>query len=102
MTENESPEIALREALDAHGPFARTAEGTLEWDDYVSFRAIVARQAERFFKVKRAELDTRKLQAYKDKNQRDYVEIFREGQREFKGALAAFTRKAGEHIVIEA
>lgn len=100
--ENDNPELALREAIAAHGTFAKKADGTLEWDDFVLFRSIVARQTERCFKQKRIDLGVRKLKAYREKNQRDYVDTFREGQRDFKVLMAAYTKKAGLAIEISA
>lgn len=67
--ENESPELAMREALDAHGDFSTKLDGTLEFNDFITFRAIITRQSGRMFAPKRAELNEKKLQAFRDKNQ---------------------------------
>lgn len=66
--ENADPELATREALDAHGEFATKVDGTLEFDAFMIFRAIITRQAGRAFAPKRAELNKQKLEAYKEKN----------------------------------
>ena len=47
--ENEDPELAMREALDAHGEFASAMDGTLEFQDYLVLRAIITRQSGRLF-----------------------------------------------------
>ena len=41
--ESDDPEQALKDAITAHGSFAKKADGTLEWEDFVLFRALVAR-----------------------------------------------------------
>ena len=81
--ENEDPELAMREALDAHGEFATAMDGTLEFQDYLVFRAIITRQSGRLFLPKKAELNERKMAAFRAKNQQDYVNVFREGQVEY-------------------
>lgn len=58
--ENDNPELAMREAIAAHGTFATKPDGTLQWDDYLLFRSIVARQAERKFSEKRSALTAAK------------------------------------------
>jgi len=77
--ENTDPELALREACDAHGEFTTKIDGTLEWDHFLIFRAIIMRQSARMFEKKRAELNERKLEAFTNKDQPAYVKIFREG-----------------------
>ena len=47
--ENADPAAALRQACDAKGTFARNADGTLTWEDFLIFRGIVGRQANRKF-----------------------------------------------------
>ena len=81
--ENDDPELALREAMDAHGDFATKMDGTLEYDDFLTFRAIITRQSGRLFAPKRAELNEKKLAAFNAKNQQEYVKLFREGQVEY-------------------
>lgn len=41
--ENENPELAMREACEAHGDFATNADGTLQWEAFLLFRSIVMR-----------------------------------------------------------
>ena len=55
--ENEDPELAMREAIELHGTFAKKADGTLEFDDFLVFRAIITRQAGRMFAPIKAQLD---------------------------------------------
>lgn len=55
--ENADPELAMREALDAHGNFATKIDGTLEFNDFIIFRAIITRQSGRMFAPKREELN---------------------------------------------
>ena len=66
--ENETPELAMREAMELHGNFAKKADGTLEFEDFLLFRAIITRQAGRMFAPIKAELDQRKLAAFSSKN----------------------------------
>ena len=99
--ENENPELAMREAMDAHGEFATRIDGTLEYDHFIVFRAIITRQAGRAFAPKRAELNEKKLAAFREKNQQLYVSIFREGQVEYQKAIVNITKKACEWIELE-
>ena len=100
--ENDDPELALRQAMDAHGDFATKMDGTLEYDDFITFRAIITRQAGRLFAPKRAELNAKKLEAFNAKNQQEYVKLFREGQVEYQKALVTITKKACEWIELDA
>ena len=66
--ENENPELAMREAMDAHGDFATKIDGTLEYQDFIVFRAIITRQSGRSFAPGRAILNERKLAAFAERN----------------------------------
>ena len=66
------------------------------------FRAIITRQSGRSFALKRAALNERKLAAFSEKNQAEYVKIFREGQMEYQNSIVAITKKACEWIELEA
>ena len=99
--ENDNPELAMRAAMDAHGDFATKMDGTLEFDDFIVFRAIITRQAGRMFATKRTELNEKKLEAFNAKNQQEYVKLFREGQVEYQKALVTVTKKACEWIELE-
>lgn len=66
--ENESPELAMREACDAHGEFAVNPDGTLQWDAFLVFRAIIMRQACREFNKAKEDLNNRKVEAFKKKD----------------------------------
>ena len=67
--ENENPELAMRADCDKHGDFQRKIDGTLEFDHFLVFRAIITRQAGRMFGPKRLELNEKKLEAFREKNQ---------------------------------
>ena len=77
--ENENPELAMREACDAHGEFACNNDGTMQWESFLVFRSIIMRQACREFAKIKEELNKRKLEAFKARDQPEYVKIFREG-----------------------
>lgn len=78
--ENDNPELAMREACDTHGEFETNLDGTLKYEAYQIFRAIILRQACRMFAPKKAELSVGKMEAFRAKNQAEYVRIFRAGQ----------------------
>ena len=99
--ENENPELAMRDALDLHGAFATKFDGSLEYKDFLIFRAIIMRQACRTFQPKREELTAKKIEAFKAKDQAAYVRIFREGQIHFQNAVLSITKKACEWIDLE-
>ena len=100
--ENENPELAMRADCDKHGDFQRKIDGTLEFDHFLVFRAIITRQAGRMFGPKRLELNEKKLEAFREKNQQRYVNVFREGQVEYQKCIVAITKKACEWIELEA
>ena len=100
--ENADPELAMRQGMDAHGDFSTKVDGTLEYNDFLVFRAIITRQAGRAFAPKRAELNAKKLEAFNAKNQQEYVKLFREGQVEYQKNIVNFTRKACEWIELDA
>ena len=99
--ENENPELAMREACDKHGEFQHNLDGTLKFEDYIIFRAIVMRQSCRMFAPKKTELSVTKLAAFREKNQQAYVESFRAGQAEFQKAMMTITKKACEWIELD-
>ena len=99
--ENDCAELAMREALDAYGEFQTKLDGTLEYKDFLVFRAIVMRQASRHFKPKRDELNEKKLEAFANKDQQMYVKVFREGQLAFQQSVVTITKKACEWIELE-
>ena len=100
--ENDNPELAMRADCDKHGDFQRKIDGTLEFDHFLVFRAIITRQAGRMFGPKRLELNEKKLEAFREKNQQRYVNVFREGQVEYQKCIVAITKKACEWIELEA
>ena len=67
--ENECAELAMRDALDAYGEFQTKIDGTLEYKDFIVFRAIIMRQSSRHFEPKRDELNEKKLEAFANKDQ---------------------------------
>ena len=97
-TENADPELAMREAMDAHGDFNCKVDGTLEFEDFLVFRGIVMRQGCRLFEPKRVAMNAQKLEFYKNKDQQGYVQVFREGQAEFNKCIMFITEKACEWI----
>jgi hypothetical protein len=66
--ENDNPELAMREACDAHGEFAVNADGTLQWDAFLILRSIIMRQACREFAKFKEDLNNRKVEAFKAKD----------------------------------
>mgnify|MGYP000970976152 CR=1 FL=1 len=99
--ENENPELAMREALDAHGQFVTKIDGTLEYEPFLVFRAIVTRQAGRLFAPIKASLNEKKLAAFRERNQQQYVAVFREGQVEYQKCIVTITKKACEWIELD-
>ena len=75
--ENADAELAMRDQLDEHGDFNCRVDGALEFEDYKAFVAIVTRQANRMFAPKKKELNEKKFEFFKEKNQVEYVKIFR-------------------------
>jgi len=99
--ENEDPELAIREAMQLHGEFKKTKEGTLQWKDFLVFRAIATRQGIRSFAAYRTELKQRSLAAFREQNWDLYKEIHREGQREYQRCVVLSTQRAAEWIDLD-
>ena len=99
--ENADPELAMRDALDSHGDFKTKIDGTLEFEDFLVFRAIIMRQASRVFAPKKDALNDKKLEAFKSNDQNAYVKVFREGQQLFNQAIMGITQKACEWIELD-
>jgi hypothetical protein len=100
-SENMDPELAMREAMDNHGDFNCKIDGTLELEDFLVFRGIVMRQGSRKFEPKRLEMNAKKLELYKAKDQQGYVQCFREGQVAFNRCILEITNKACEWIELD-
>ena len=99
--ENDNAELAMRDACDLHGTFETNLDGTLKYEHYQIFRAIILRQACRMFAPKKAELGVKKMEAFRAKNQGEYVAIFRAGQQAFQQAMGTITAKACEWIELD-
>jgi hypothetical protein len=54
--ENQNPELAMREALDAHGDFQTSIDGALEFKDFCVLRSVIIRQANRLHSQKKEEM----------------------------------------------
>jgi hypothetical protein len=81
--ENADPEQAMQEALNAHGDFNMNENGTMKFEDLKKLRAVIIRQANRAFFPRRAELNKDKLKAFKENNDKTYIEVFAQGQKEY-------------------
>ena len=54
--ENEDPAVAVEEACAAYGEFLRNEDGTIKYEDFLIFHAIVVRQTTRMYRPKKQEL----------------------------------------------
>ena len=71
--ESDNPMFAVEDALDAHGLFRRQADGTLEFDEFLTLKEIILRQSLRLFAPKKAVLTEQKIKALKEKNTKEYM-----------------------------
>lgn len=99
--ENDNPELAMREQLDQHGDFVTKLDGTLEYQDFCLLRAVILRQAIRSFAEQKTKLNASRLEAFKAKNQQEYVKLFRELNIGLRMAIQSMTKKACEWISLE-
>lgn len=76
--ENANSELAMRDQLDDHGDYNTKLDGTLELEDLMYFRSVILRQSLRMFREARESLTEKRRVAFKDKNQQEYVKLFRE------------------------
>lgn len=91
----------MRDQLDEHGDFSTKIDGTLEYQDFIFFRAVVLRQTLRMFQEARETLGTKRREAFKAKNQQEYVKLFREQQMAYTKCLQTMTKKACEWIELD-
>lgn len=101
--ENEDPDVALREALDAHGEFAMNEDGVLKWDDCVVLHKTIVRQAMRSWNNEgRVDHETKKRDAFKAKdNNTAYVQAYIEAQHAYQERINVYAKKACEYLEIE-
>ena len=99
--ENENAELAMRDQLDEHGDFATKLDGTLEYQDFLFLRAVILRQSLRMFAEARETIGTKRLEAFKAKDQQAYVKCFREQQMAYQRALQTITKKSCEWIELD-
>jgi len=69
VEEDPNPEIAMQNALDKHGEFHTSLQGTLLWDDFLVLRGIITKYSWRAFLPQREELLKKKMEIFKSKNQ---------------------------------
>lgn len=96
--ENENPELAMRDQLDAHGEFGTKADGTMELKDYLVLRAIITRQSCRAFAPLKAQFKQKQFDLYKSNDQQGYINNFVHGQRAYNESILFMTKKACEWI----
>ena len=99
--ENENPELAMRDQLDQHGDFNTKIDGTLEYQDFCILRAVILRQSIRQFREPKKAITEKRLQAFKDKNQQEYVKLFREQHMGYTRTIQAMIKKACEWISLD-
>ena len=75
IEEDPNPEIAMQNALDKHGDFQTSLQGTLKWEDFLVLKQIIARYAWKAFLPEREQLLKKKMEIFKQKNQAEYVKI---------------------------
>jgi len=88
----------MRDQLDEYGDFKTETDGTMVLEDYLIFRAIILRQACRMFQPLKDKLQVAKFEAFKAKDQQNYVRIFRDGQEAYTKCITHMTIKATEWI----
>jgi hypothetical protein len=99
--ENANSELAMRDQLDDHGDYNTKLDGTLELEDLMYFRSVILRQSLRMFREARESLTEKRRVAFKDKNQQEYVKLFREQQMQYTKCLQTMTKKACEWIELD-
>jgi hypothetical protein len=72
--ENENPELAMRDALDDHGDFATTADGTMEFNDYCVMRSIITRQTNRSYLAEKNQAEEKLYQLFCDKKDAEFAQ----------------------------
>ena len=88
----------VEDALDAHGLFRRQADGTLEFDEFLTLKEIILRQSLRLFAPKKAVLTEQKIKALKEKNTKEYMKLAHFLRLEYHKCLLTITKKACEEI----
>ena len=96
--ENDNPELAMRDALDAHGEFPVDVDGTMNFKDFMILRSIIMRQSHRQFQPTKLKYKEEQLELYKKKDMSQYSMNFAKIQKEYTDTLAFITKKACEWI----
>ena len=92
----------MREQCKKHGEFKRNEDGTVQFEDYLVLRGIIVRQTTRMFKPKRDEVDQRRLEAFKSKNDAEYLKAYREGRQSHEQCSIIMMSKTCQYIGINA
>ena len=92
----------MKEACDKHGPFKRSENGILKFDDYVELRKIITRQTSRFFKPDRDIINEMRIAAFKSGDEDGYFEHFKKSHFNSYQSQIIMTQKACEYIKVGA
>ena len=76
VEEKKDPVVAMREACDKHGPFQRSENGLLKFDDYVDLRKIITRQTARLFRPDKEKIAKLRIAAFKAGDDKEYFAQF--------------------------
>ena len=96
--ENENPELAMRDALDDHGDFSTTADGTMEFNDYCVMRSIITRQTNRSYLAEKTQAEEKLYQLYCDKKDAEFAQALQKSTKIHTEIAQLLTKKACEWI----
>lgn len=88
----------MQNALDKHGDFATSLQGTMVFDDFLIFKGIITRYSWKAFMPEREKLLKKKLEIFRAKNQAEYIQIVKAGQLTLEKTVSTYSQKACEWI----
>lgn len=97
-TENENPELAMRDQLDEHGDFATAADGTMEFKDYCVMRSIITRQTNRSYAEEKVTAEEKLYQLFCDKKDAEFAQTLQKSTKIHTETCQLLTKKACEWI----
>ena len=100
--ENKDPVQAMKDACDKHGPFKKSENGILKFDDYVELRKIITRQTSRFFAPDKAKINEKRIAAFKAGDDEEYFKQFSASHFNSYQAQIIMTERACVHLKIGA
>eukprot|EP00352_Strombidinopsis_acuminata_P002360 CAMPEP_0176382268 /NCGR_PEP_ID=MMETSP0126-20121128/32553_1 /TAXON_ID=141414 ORGANISM="Strombidinopsis acuminatum, Strain SPMC142" /NCGR_SAMPLE_ID=MMETSP0126 /ASSEMBLY_ACC=CAM_ASM_000229 /LENGTH=147 /DNA_ID=CAMNT_0017746605 /DNA_START=286 /DNA_END=729 /DNA_ORIENTATION=+ len=84
----------MHKDLDQVGEFAKTYQGTMEFEALCKFRGIIAKYAHKAFKPKKEALMLERIEFFKKQQWKEYAQCIQKAQVAFNDAMRDYTLEA--------